>query len=600
MTIEIATPAQLYTVAGTGPYGTTWPYAEGAITASIVQADTTLLPLVPGTDFTVSPLSSDTAGNVTLSAGIAATHAGKQLFLQRVTPDEQGWVGNQSAREAGLETQLDQITMGLQEVRAGLGRALRTTAAMAAFAAGATGTTLMWDDGQIVPGPTAAAIIDAQANAEAAEVAAATAMAQAAILSGVQAYGALGNGSTNDQAAFDAALAATPGPVYVPWTTSNYQVTSLTPSQQQRLFGPGEIRIGATQVPINSAPYVGTDAAPIRVINPNWQPDQWHPTVNGSLFNGAIAIQLIRTGGFASYGALQVDVLVDSTNGQFDSGISSFVHGRNMTTNNIFGGWIGAGSARPDLGETYAGGFIVGLEVNAYTAVDIGLQADVGAAQASVGIQSVPDAVPRRAAPGRGPITTGTFAYVVSESVHGDRWRTGYLNSIDALAPGGIAQRLRGGSTLGMAPSHIILADGFYTNGAVFSGTFTDAMAVTGTGQRGLNLSAATIAGSAILLAGAQTISWGGATITGAAKGLVLSIGSGASAGAADDFTVYCNAFNNRLVWGRWNGSATQLGFHGVTPISRVTLPAAATDAATTQALANAIRTLLINYGLAA
>jgi hypothetical protein len=47
-------------------------------------------------------------------------------------------------------------------------------------------------------------------------------------------------------------------------------------------------------------------------------------------------------------------------------------------------------------------------------------------------------------------------------------------------------------------------------------------------------------------------------------------------------------------------GAAGELHFSGGTPVAKPTLPAAATDAATTQALANAIRTALINNGLAA
>lgn len=52
-----------------------------------------------------------------------------------------------------------------------------------------------------------------------------------------------------------------------------------------------------------------------------------------------------------------------------------------------------------------------------------------------------------------------------------------------------------------------------------------------------------------------------------------------------------------------WIGRATPtgpvLGFLGASPIGRQTLPAAATDPATTQALANALRQLLINFGFA-
>jgi len=47
------------------------------------------------------------------------------------------------------------------------------------------------------------------------------------------------------------------------------------------------------------------------------------------------------------------------------------------------------------------------------------------------------------------------------------------------------------------------------------------------------------------------------------------------------------------------NGSAAMVSWFGATAVAKQSLPAAATDAATTQALANAIRTLIINYGLA-
>lgn len=42
-----------------------------------------------------------------------------------------------------------------------------------------------------------------------------------------------------------------------------------------------------------------------------------------------------------------------------------------------------------------------------------------------------------------------------------------------------------------------------------------------------------------------------------------------------------------------------KVGFNGTDPIAKPALPAAATDAASTQALANAMRTILLNYGLA-
>lgn len=46
--------------------------------------------------------------------------------------------------------------------------------------------------------------------------------------------------------------------------------------------------------------------------------------------------------------------------------------------------------------------------------------------------------------------------------------------------------------------------------------------------------------------------------------------------------------------------AATRLSFYGAAPIVRPTVAAAATDAATTQTLANSLRTALINLGLVA
>ena len=60
----------------------------------------------------------------------------------------------------------------------------------------------------------------------------------------------------------------------------------------------------------------------------------------------------------------------------------------------------------------------------------------------------------------------------------------------------------------------------------------------------------------------------------------------------------YDTAFREAIRVGT-NGSAALLSFFGGSPVAKQSLPAAATDAASTQALANALRTLIINYGLA-
>jgi hypothetical protein len=45
--------------------------------------------------------------------------------------------------------------------------------------------------------------------------------------------------------------------------------------------------------------------------------------------------------------------------------------------------------------------------------------------------------------------------------------------------------------------------------------------------------------------------------------------------------------------------STDKVGFHGATPVVRPVIAAAGSDAGTTQTLANSIRTILINNGLA-
>jgi hypothetical protein len=47
------------------------------------------------------------------------------------------------------------------------------------------------------------------------------------------------------------------------------------------------------------------------------------------------------------------------------------------------------------------------------------------------------------------------------------------------------------------------------------------------------------------------------------------------------------------------SNDAGVVGFYDATPVAQQTIAAAATDASTTQALANSIRTILINLGLA-
>lgn len=209
MTIEPAAPAGTYTVMGTGPYAINWPYSAGAVRVAVVLAGVRT-ELVPGTDFTVSPLAASISGDLTLSAGAAATYATGTIYLSRDTLVEQGWVGTLGEREKGLETQMDLLTMKAQEQEQGRDSTLRFDTPVPPMVA-IPGSVILFDDlGQPIAGPIASDIADAQANAAVATAAAAAAelaedgaatSAAAAALSAIAAA----------QSAADAALYATIG-----------------------------------------------------------------------------------------------------------------------------------------------------------------------------------------------------------------------------------------------------------------------------------------------------------------------------------------------------------------------------------------------------
>lgn len=209
MTIEPASPAGQYTVMGTGPYAINWPYADGAVRAAVVLGGIRT-ELVPGTDFTVSPTVAAISGNLTLSGGAAATYAGGTIYLSRDTIAEQGWVGTLGEREKGLETQLDLVTMKVQEQEQGRDATLRFDTVVPPMVP-VPGAVILFDSlGRPIAGPIAQDITDAQANAAIATAAAAaaelaedgaTASAAAAALSAIAAA----------QSAAEAALYATIG-----------------------------------------------------------------------------------------------------------------------------------------------------------------------------------------------------------------------------------------------------------------------------------------------------------------------------------------------------------------------------------------------------
>ena len=124
MTIEAWTRAPLALIQTQGPYTIPHPYASGAIRAIVLSEDGLRTELLP-TDYTITPEASADTGSLTLTPAAFAIHEGRSLIIDRVTPEEQGWVGRLGQRERGLEAQLDLMVMAQQENRGGLNSALR-------------------------------------------------------------------------------------------------------------------------------------------------------------------------------------------------------------------------------------------------------------------------------------------------------------------------------------------------------------------------------------------------------------------------------------------------------------------------------------------
>ncbi len=108
---------------------------------------------------------------------------------------------------------------------------------------------------------------------------------------------------------------------------------------------------------------------------------------------------ITRSGGFGSYGLKLVNYLISAASngaGEIDVGMTSWVTHQNLSNNNqVFGAWFGSNSPAKNLGQTYASGAPVGLEVNVGNRwADFGLQTDVGGTRYTAGFQIVPDVVP--------------------------------------------------------------------------------------------------------------------------------------------------------------------------------------------------------------
>ncbi|MEM7318486.1 MAG: hypothetical protein AAF408_05625 [Pseudomonadota bacterium] len=123
MTVEAFTEAEGKLISGTGPYNVGHAYKSGALVVEADDGAGTVTLLVLDTDYTLSPAAGDD-GDVTLTAGAATTYDGQTLNVRRRTPVEQGFAG-QTAREQGMEDNIDRLAMALQEIEKQSYRALR-------------------------------------------------------------------------------------------------------------------------------------------------------------------------------------------------------------------------------------------------------------------------------------------------------------------------------------------------------------------------------------------------------------------------------------------------------------------------------------------
>ena len=359
----------------------------------------------------------------------------------------------------------------------------------------------------------------------------------------VKDFGAVGDGIANDTAAFVAATALN-APIFVPQSSSFYAVTALTAAQQKLLYGVGVVKIAGVQTQISTAPYIDNDNASIRVVNQELQPSKW-PSVDGSLYNGAVSVSVKRTGGFGSYGVDLVDYLISNSTpaGEFDVGMTSWVTNQNLAGGSVFGKWGGSNTPSSFLGQTYTGGSAIGQELNVGNRwADFGYQEDVGGIRYTVALQLIPDVLP--APDGETvDIYPGSFAQVIGPSVHGHRWWTGIKVRTDTIMPNGIVFNISGGSTIG---------DG----GGL--------MKVTNNFVRGIDFSGATFSGQAILFGSSQSISWGGTAMNGTSTTFGLTTGTGTGEGG-----LFANNYAQQAM--RWSssGSAAKLGFFGASVIEK-------------------------------
>lgn len=204
---------------------------------------------VLGTNYTVANAGVQSGGTVTM---VVAPAIGYTLVILRDASEVQNLtlVENDPLPAAEVENAFDLLTMLVQRIRDLISRALVLPDGFASSFTGTLPNTLPADTvlqvndagTGFIAGPSAAQIAAAAANAAAAAASAAAAAASAASVVPAfitpETYGAIGNGTTDDTAAIQAALNAVPAAGGDVILSKNYRISApLVPKNTTRIKG---------------------------------------------------------------------------------------------------------------------------------------------------------------------------------------------------------------------------------------------------------------------------------------------------------------------------------------------------------------------------
>jgi hypothetical protein len=166
------------------------------------------------------------------------------------------------------------------------------------------------------------------------------------------------------------------------------------------IVGPGSTTVGHPAVWNNTIGTLLTDTTVLtttQLLNSTNNLVTTQTVPAGSVGQGALYFNTVRSGGFGQYGNSLVHYEVSTAipGGQFDVGSTTWANALNLTGGNIFGSWSGANTPARNLGQTYTVGAAVGEEINFGNRwSDFGIQTDVGGTRYTVGLQVVPDVLP--------------------------------------------------------------------------------------------------------------------------------------------------------------------------------------------------------------